>query len=341
MKMNRLFYVALAGAFALRSGVSYALPLLAQSTGLNVLNALTLYPDSENPNLFYFMPNSSEFARERSSGLPSFGFTYWGLEDPRNTDAGGYMVFSMRLQSDADQKIALNAAIASGKQIAVLPVQESTIGITSTNTSAGVPLGVLFNEFHFSHRAGRAEDEVRVKAVLTKTGPKGMKNINENPAILKVDYCYKVQGLGPNFDASITVDWKRVYDDFQAHASAGGFWHRWSIDAEVEKLRENRIVQIEINGGNAKDEEYVKGVADQIVTKLFVPELQSTPTSSSGSGGWSFSRYSLKLTSREELKQEHWIMKRRDLVDREFCVPLVLNEIHNYKNQLVKNADGL
>lgn len=320
---------------------AHALPLLSQNAAQNVSSALTLYPDHENPNLFYFMPNSSAFAKDEKTGLPVFGLTYWGLSNGGPlADAGAYMVFSLRLQSDSDQKAALQAAIASGKKIAVLPVMKSIVGLSTTKPGGAPPLGRLFDEFNFSRAAGTAEAEVAVNSVMTGVGAKVMRSMIETEAALKIDYCYTVQGLGPDFDAKVEVDWSRVYEDFQFHASGGWWWTRFQIDKQVEKLKQDNAVRIEINGGTAADEEYVKSVADKIVARLFNPELSMTPTGSLPlEAGWSFSRFQLKFTDKSELKKEVFTIKRRDMVEREFCVPMTLKDIASYKDKLVKDAD--
>src|SRR6185295_15508306 len=216
---------------AMVSTPALALPLLAENAAQNQGSALTLYPDSDGGNRYYFFPNSSEFAIDQASNLPAFGLTYWGLE-PVADDAGAYMTFSMRLHSDREQAAALQAAISSGKRITVLPVMASTIGLTAlrstpspvpgspVETAPGgptFPLARLFDEFDFAAHAGTAETEVGVNAVLTKVGAKVFKTAVDNPQLIKFDYCYQVQGLGPNFNATIDVDWLRIYDDFQMH----------------------------------------------------------------------------------------------------------------------------
>jgi hypothetical protein len=323
-----------------QSVATFALPLMAENAAQKVSSVLTLYPDHIDPNLVYFMPNSSMFATEASTGLPEFSFTYYGLDKGvLSPDAGAYMVFDLRLHSDADQKAALDAVIASGKHIAVLPVQSSTIGLTSTATG-GLPLGPYFKEFNFAKMAGRAEDEVAVNAILTGLGAKVFKASIESSALLKVDYCYMVEGLGPNFDARIDLDWVRIYDDLKTHFDVGFWFVRASIDAELERLRQSDAIHIQINGGDAALDEYVKQTADKIVERLFKNDLSMTPTNPAGNQGSSFENLTLAYTHREELKHESWSLTKRDLVKREFCVPLLLNDIHNNSSKLVHNADA-
>ncbi|MGZ3711437.1 MAG: hypothetical protein ACXVBE_06755 [Bdellovibrionota bacterium] len=319
---------------------AHALPLLAQNAGIYVNDLITAYPDHEDPSLVYFMPNSSSMAKD-AAGLPQFGFTYWGLSNGGPiADAGAYLSFTMRLNPDESMKRALDDLRAHGKRIAVVPVQAATVGITTTQPGAQ-PLGALFKEFNFAKMAGRAEDEVGVNAVMTGIGAKVFKAAIDTPQLFKMDYCYKVQGLGPNFDASIHVDFARVYDHFEANASGGSWFTSWSIHTEVEKLRQQGVVRIQINGGDAKMDEYVQKVAEKIVERIFKPELSASPGSGGGNGGssFSFSRFSLSVTHKEELKQEDWSYTKRELVEREFCANMSIKDIKPVKDQLVRDAD--
>lgn len=346
--MSQRLYVLLsiAGAIVAASAAAptaYALPELAESAGLTVTDALTLYPDSDNPNLYYFMPNSSTFAVDATSGLPEFGFTYWGLDNPSATDSGAYMTFSLRLTSDASQKAALTSAIASGKQISVLPVAASMVGLNPSSQqgqSAGA-LSKFFSEFDFAPEGGLAEDDVGVNAVLTPIGAKVFKASIDNPQLIKFDYCYKTQGLGPDEKATISVDMQRVYTDFQAHASVGGWFWSAQINTEIESLRQQNAIVIDIQGGDATMEEYVRSVADEIVQRLFTVELPDTPVAGSGDNGmWGFDRVQLNYTNISELKQETWTYDKQDLTLREFCLDLGLGALGPYKGQVVKDADA-
>src|SRR5690606_1598715 len=65
---------------------AFALPILTES--MNGSGSLgTLYPDHENPNKVYFMPNRGGLQKGRS-GVPEFGLSYWGIKEPEK--AGGF-----------------------------------------------------------------------------------------------------------------------------------------------------------------------------------------------------------------------------------------------------------
>lgn len=318
---------------------AHALPLLAETAGLKVSDILTVYPDSEDPNLVYFIPNSSKMARD-SAGLPQFGLTYWGLGSGQPLDqAGAYLTFSLRLDSDESQRKALDSLIAEGKRVAVLPVQESTVGITSTKKDAATPLGRLFEEFNFAQRGGLYGDEVGVNAVLTGVGAKVFKAAIDNPQLLKAEYCSKVVGLGPDFRGKVTVDMKRVYTHFQTHASFGAWWLRVDISAEYEKLKKSGAIKIEAQGGDATDEEYLRKVGEDITKRIFTPELKMVPGQAQTSG-WGFNRLSLNATHKEEEDHQTFEYIRRENVEREFCSNLAIKDLQPYKDQIVRNADA-
>jgi hypothetical protein len=330
----------------LLSSWAHAVPIVAESAAVNMASALTLYPDHKDANKFYFMPNSSHFARD-ARGLPLFGFTYWGL-DKENAEfetnflsnGGAYMVFTAKLTPDLDQRNAIERFLKENPQskIAVLPVMESTIGLTSTNADSA-PLGILFQEMNFS-RAGRAEDEIGFNGILTKVGAKVFKSALQNPMLLKTDYCYKFQGYGPTMDAVIEVKWQRVYDHYRAAFGGRRWFSRVSVVKEVEKLRQDGYVHWEINGGDASDKEYVQEVVEKIVERLFKPELQYVPAGMSHGGGkWSYLSLSYSQTHREELKTEMWSLSQRALVEREMCLPITLKDLGPYLDQVMQNAD--
>ncbi|MCO5142927.1 MAG: hypothetical protein M9962_07550 [Oligoflexia bacterium] len=337
--VSKKLFVIIALALITTYKQALALPLLAENAGITVNEVLTLYPDSDNPNVMYFMPNSSGITKSSETGLPLFGLTYWGLSNGSSLDdAGAWLTFTMHLKSNEIQKKALQSLLDEGKRIAVLPVQESAVSINTTNEGQ-VPSKKLFDEIHFGKKAGVMESEIGVNAVLTGVGAKVFKSGIENPQLLKMDYCFKSTGLGPNMKGTIHVKWDRVYDYFSASYSAGGFFSKKSISVEIEKLKQKNLVYINLDGGDATEFEKLQELAKIIINRLFVPELSASPGNGGGGGGWSFSRYSLKIVHKEELKEETWTINKRDLIDREFCLNLGLSDLNKYKDKIIIDAD--
>ncbi|MBC7397427.1 MAG: hypothetical protein H7333_08285 [Bdellovibrionales bacterium] len=338
MKTYQLLSIALAFSQGL---YSQATPILSQNEAQNVDGLLTLYPESSDQNLFYFFPNSATFQTSVIEGkaTPLFGFTYWGLSNGGAlADAGAFLTFTAHLASDEQQRKVLDAFIAAGRKVAVLPLMSSTISLHGTK-SGEAPLSRLFDEFNFSQQGGMAEDDIGVNALMTGLGAKTFRSAIQNNSLMKVDYCFKFQGLGPNFKADINMDYQKVYDAFQAHFSGGGWFTKASINAEVEKLRESEIIHIKTDGGTAVEKDYVSKIADKIAARLFVAELDTKSVGTADIGGWSFTKFTFNNTHREQLGFAKWSIEARDLVEREFCIPVNLSGLKPFYGEVVKNAD--
>jgi hypothetical protein len=320
---------------------AFSYPLVAESESIRMGDILTLYPDHRDPNKVYFFPNSSMIAKD-SANMPMFSLTTWGLNDvPFNPEvAGAWMTFTSRLNSDPLQQKALNSYLADNpsKRIAVIPVKESTLGLTSTEQNA-TSFSKLFDEMSFSRLGGHAEDEIGFMATLTGIGARVFKQAILKPDAFKINYCYRFDGAGPDMDAKVVVNWKRVYDHYRATFSSGRWFAKVSITKEVETLRQQGHVHWEINGGSADDQHYVQQIAEKIVERLFKPELQYVPAhAASFNKGWSFARFGFSQTHREELKEETWTMVRRELVERERCLPVNVKDVNKFYNDLVTDA---
>ncbi|MEK2646774.1 hypothetical protein [Bdellovibrio sp. BCCA] len=316
-----------------------AVPLFGETAGTIKNGILTLYRDHANLNKVYFFPNSTRFSAD-NSGVPLFNFVYWGLENPAS--GGAYMTMTTHLASDTDQKAALDTYMKEHPEVevAVLPIKSSTIGLQTTAAGAQ-PLSDLFKEFNFAQHGGRAEDEIGVNSVLTSVGAKAFKALltkSAGSALLKMDYCYKVQGFGPNMDASIRVNMKRVYEYFQASHSGGWGWFSWSIQSVVEKLHAERAIEITMNGGDAKEWEYLQKISETITARMFVPELAATPVTATAPSNRLF-HFGGGSVRKEELQTETWNWKRTDLEERDFCTAVVIKDLDKYRDRLVISAD--
>lgn len=316
-----------------------ALPLFGETEGTIRNGIVTLYRDSEDPKKVYFFPNSTRFSVD-NQGVPLFNFVYWGLKGD-SADQGAYMSMSTHLATDANQQAALDSYMKDypKMKVAVLPVMSSAVGLTTTDPSQK-PLSSLFKEFNFSKVGGRAEDEIGINAVLTPIGAKAFTALLTKAAggsAFKADYCYTVQGLGPNMNARITVDMKRVYDYFEFNHSGGWGWFSWNIRTVVEKLVQDNTINIQMLGGDAQMWEYINKITETITARLFKPELSASPIpTASGNrlfnfgGGW---------VHKEELKNEVWTWDRKDIVTREFCTAITLKDLDQHRSKLIINAD--
>jgi len=314
------------------SSAAWAVPLFGETAGTIKDGVLTLYKDDQDAKKVYFFPNSTQFSVDAAK-VPLFNYVYW--------NNGAYMSLTTHLASDDSQQSALNNYMKNhpDMEVAVLPIRSSMIGLQTTATNQQ-PLSLLFSEFNFARVGGRAEDEIGVNAVLTPIGAHAFTALfkkTQGGSPLKFDYCYTIQGFGPNMNATVSVDMKRVYDYFQASHSGGWGWFSWSIQAVVEKLKDERAIQITMNGGDAKEWEVLNTVADTITTRLFQPELSASPISMASENR--LFNFGVNSVHKEELKTEVWNFVRRDLEEREFCTAIDVKDLDGYMNKLVVSTD--
>jgi hypothetical protein len=338
MKFICLIAASIIGFLGLQK--AHAMPMFGETAGTIQQGAITLYRDHANPNKVYFFPNSTKFAKD-SQGIPLFNFVYWNVEN--EAKGGAYFAMTTRLASDADQTAGLALFMQQNPnvEVAVLPVKSSSVGLQTT-AAGGAPLANLFKEFNFANVAGRAEDEIGVNAEMTAVGAKAFKALlTKTPggALLNMQYCYATQGYGPNMDASISVDMRRIYDYFELNSSGGYWWFSYSIQKVVETLKDERAIHIEMNGGDAKEWEYLQKIAEAITARLFTPELAANPNIPSAPNQFPF-RFTGGSIHKEELKTEVWTWKRTDLEERHFCTNIVLKDLEKYRDKLIVSADG-
>ena len=83
--------MALIAYFAF-TGVAHAVPELRETRGDYDHEMVTIYPDHADPNVFYFLPNSSSFAKH-NDGVPAVGLTHWSLNSGTPQDGVEIVIF--------------------------------------------------------------------------------------------------------------------------------------------------------------------------------------------------------------------------------------------------------
>jgi hypothetical protein len=337
--MNKLQKTILWGALIGLSYHTQALPILSENAARDFISdiALTIYPDSVDPNKFYYFPNTSVLATG-SDGTPEFSLAYTGL-DSNDPNAEGLMTATFHLHSDPRQVSAiqkfLNAHPSAG--VAVLPVMASTL-------SAGDPQKPMsfFKALDLPAHGGLPDSDVGFSAELNKLGVLLIKGQIAGNTAKGLNSCYKVQGLGPNMDAQVTIHWQQIYDYLRATFSVGFAWWRVDVTRVVETLRTQGMISLRIDGGNAKEQDYVYKIADQMIEKFFKADLSASP-SAAGTAVFNATPLQLNVGSmhKEDVKDfdGHWLI--RDLVEREFCVDMNLHDVAPYAKTKVIDADKI
>lgn len=312
--------------FLILSMQAMALPILSESVdGSGVI--ATIYPDHEDPNKVYFLPNRGGLQKD-SQGVPEFGMSYWGVTT-ESSDAGGYFAGIFNLRVDEGLQKAIDSHLAKGRKVAVVPVQESHIHFR--NNGSRVMSG-FFQDVDVAPFAGRAEDSFSLSASLTKNGARMLAaQLKSGATGLDLNYCYSITGLSPVFSATIELNYHKVYEHFLAQATVGKWWWKANIRVEVEKLIASSDIKIRVNGGDAKQNDYVMALVDRMVERFFVPETQNRRNSAGGRFGLSYTRIQEDRTLKFDLTQ-------REKIERDFCVAMGLGQLKNFPH-LIVNVD--
>src|SRR5581483_10939496 len=94
-----------------------------------------------------------------------------------------------------------------------------------------------------------------------------------------VIYDLRFTGIRPSLDVKITVDYKRVYDQFSASISGQYYWFRGSIDVQIETLRQTGAIQIEVTNytddddSKKKEDWAIQFFTDKLLNDWFEPTL--------------------------------------------------------------------
>lgn len=355
------------GLIALTASVANAVPLLRQTSADFTKDMATIYPDNADPNLFYFLPNKGGFAKD-SQGKPLFGLVTYGLRDPDPKQGGGYLTFVMEAGITDPLRTELQTFRSShpNARLSVVPFGKSSILIGDSAAIAGtltpamktlIPdptkpapkpdaypqvlggLGALFTDLILPPSAGVAESQVGGNGTLTQIGARVFRAGISNPNLFTLSLCFEIYGALPTMEAKMYMDYQKVYEYFSTSASGGWGWFGWSLGGVVEKLRQDKVIDWEIIGGDAKDEDYVKLIAKELAETYLKPNLSNTPGTTGGYTPFSAINFGMNYTYKEERSTATYHMKRQAYITDDRCIALPMSELYQWKDQVVQSAD--
>lgn len=306
------------------SFTAHALPILSASSD-NYGRLATITPDHEDPRQRYFFPNMGGVQKNRN-GVPRFGLSYW---DEPTSGGGGFMSGVFKLSIDDELRAAIDDSMKRGLKVSVLPVQRSFIRFMQDENGERV-FNNLFSEIDLPPYSGRAEDSIGLSASLTTIGGKVLaQQILSAGFGSELEYCYTIKGVSPVFDAKIELNYDKIYRHFLAQARGGRWWWKWSIRTEVEKLIENQDIKIQINGGDATKYDYIMALVDRFSERFFIPALENRRGSVPGRMGVSY-------TVIEEHRTKTFQLTQREIIERDYCVSLGIDELKDFPELIVK-----
>lgn len=311
--------------------LGYSLPVLHESIGDSKTGLITILRDHENPNLAYFLPSSGEFAKN-TDGSPLFGISTWATDG-----GGGYATFVLKggISPEGKKAIAEFSEKNPNVKLAIVPIFDTSIvfGSKETNTKLTEK---LISEVDLPPQAGVAETEIGGSMLLTGMGAKVISSLISTPASpLVFSLCYTIKAATPLMDATVTINYEKVYSHFATKSSYGSWWSWGEIRTQVEKLNELGHISVNILGGDAKLEDYLNRLTAEFANRFMIPSLDNNHLEPENR------LFSMSHTYKEERKALSIRLQRRDFIEKQFCTALPMRDLNAYKEKIIVSADGV
>lgn len=278
--------------------------LLYETVGAS--NFMTLWKDSEDPKLFYYVPKFSAVAKH-ANGKLQFGARLFRADPSDPNDGFGLYNFAcsgvvptrelQRAQAD------LEATYGPGVRIApITPDEEAPTLVPLTDgvyraikcQSKGVDL--------FAHMA--------CSFTVPEIYEPDMKGAMQTQAGWTGHLDFKVRTKKTSFKWTITANWRRIHEHFKAQVSVKKWFVNANLSYETQKLMEKEILHVDTEGGTPSQREKIYTFAEKIAGRLFVPSLEMNPMPSHPTG--SAVCLSVNYQKIEEDKTSTWSGRESD-----------------------------
>jgi hypothetical protein len=227
-----------------------------------VMEGVQVFTDHADPDQFWYLP--APVALARREGQAAFTLIkYKPAAVAAGVKGGGYAVFETAIHVDQAlerrilSRLAASGANTSRARIAPVPFDSGTVrcvalnlqgdgGTFATPAPAGafnavekilgssVPSLAGDNNATFSLTLSQEGAIILEQAFLQRSAPVG------------VLYDLRYTGIRPALDVKITVDYRRVYEQFSMGLNMQFYFVRASIELGIESLRQNGAIKIEI-----------------------------------------------------------------------------------------------
>lgn len=274
-------------------------------------NFTTVYKDSDDPKLFYYVPKFAEISK-RNNGRLNFGAQLF-KKNP-NDPNDGFAVYNFGVtgvtpsQDFQAIKKALESAYGSGVRLAVI----------SPDTAAPrlVPLteGIYRNQKCQAQGANLYTD-LACSFTIDESLEPDMSNFFQGTDVGwtgEIDFTVRTKKT--SFDWKITANWHRVQEHFRSMASVKYWFVSANLSYETQRLIQNDTLHIDTTGGTPAQKEKIYAFAEKIATRLFVPTLQESPLPDHPQG--SVLCFSLNYSKIEEDKVSEWSGRESDFEDK-------------------------
>jgi hypothetical protein len=284
-------------------------------------NFMTLFRDSADSKLFYFVPRFSELATFPGTGKLKFGSRLFKkTADPRD----GFAIFNF----------SVSGVIPTAELLRAKADLETTYGagirISAITPDTKAPsLSPLTDGIYTNIKCQSVGVDLFADLACSFTVPEDIasdvKEMFRQPLGWSGQIDFSVRTKKTSFDWRITANWHRVQEHFKSQVSVKYWFVSANLSYETQKLIENDTIHIDITGGSPSQKEMVYGFAEKIAQRLFVPTLQPGPMAGHPSG--SAVCFSLSYSKVEEDRTSIWSGSERDYEDKPLGIAALIGNV--------------
>lgn len=284
-------------------------------------NFMTLFRDSADPKLFYFVPKFSELATFPGTGKLKFGAR---LFKKTANPSDGFAIFNFAV-SGVVPRSELTAALAELTAMYGPGVRISAI----TPDTKAPALTPLMEGIYTNIKCQSAGVDLFTDLACSFTVPEDIamdvKEIFQTALGWPGQIDFTVRTKKTSFDWKITANWHLVQEHFKSQVSVKYWFVSTNLAYETQKLIQNDTIHIDITGGTPTQREMVYGFAEKIAQRLFVQTLRPGPTAAHPSG--SAVCFSLSYSKVEEDRVSVWSGSERDYEEKALGVAAAIGDV--------------
>jgi hypothetical protein len=333
--LNRLIYTGLGIIF-----IFSLLPaeVLLDTEPIQAGNVMLFY-DHANEHGYHYMPLIPKIA-VWGDGTPKFSFVQYVRTGEDVTGGVLHFLATYALTEDelreAEQE--LQRIDDEGVILGPVPFIKGEFHIISSTAGEG---GIFTRKITGTGKAPLlAGAEAAVSIALNEEGSTFLMESFKNPTSdISVQFIMTYQGLTPAYEASLTVDWDKVYEHHEFKGEIGNFFTSSKISAVFDELREQGAIELKVTGEDTNMDALLTTAYNTLTKMMFeakpVPQDQLGKASSKSGSNWlgkifgqvhtSYSMKKVKMSGRYTVD-----LRRRKRDQRE--IPLTGN-IGNFYEQ--------
>lgn len=245
------------------------------------INGLSLFPDHADPAQWYFMPMGPHLVvRPNAAGklIPAFQLVRF---KKAGTSGGGFLNFDVNLGADpevlADTAGQLRSALNLAKvpQLSPVLLEDGSVRLIILGHESGdTAENPRFVEkiVHAAKPSLYGDNQAAFSVELDEDGATLIdKTLDGELTPVGVVYSLDYVALRPAYTVHLSIDWDRVQNHMDKHFSFGSLFYSSDINKVVDKLVEDRVIDLQVDTFVVADEEN-KGVIkgrDQAVAAVY------------------------------------------------------------------------